>query len=282
MSRKISAVLFGLFLFLLGIVVCVKPTCARVVHEAFLGRAVALRANDAIWEWYPDVDENLDWAIQLQEKVTDHRQLDRIAAKYLDALADYYQVEERNLEGIFEDPDVSENLEALNQDIIKELETKFGPVLNTAEKERFWEELYEAEYPVVEILNELPYFIRNFGDLAWTALGLYAVLTSLSLPLVLVLILAALGFWMYRGEKQKIKWLLHMAILFLADGVVIGVFLPFFVRSVSYGLTNRLIGRAWAIDMFAFWYMGILFLLAGAVLLLIWFRRIKKCEQQAV
>lgn len=265
MSRKIAAVLLGLFLLLAGITVCIRPICARVVHEAFLGRAVALRANDVIWDWYED--EDIDWAVELQEKVTGHKELDRAAAKYLDALAVY-----RRAEGNFREPDIRENLDRLNQDIARELEIKFRTELKAAERTMFLEELYEAESEVIEILSELPYFIRNFGSPAWMALGLYAILTSWSLRFLLLLILAALILWIYWMNRGKgAECLRHMAFPFLADGVILGLLLPALVRTVSYTVTNRLIGRAWAIDTFAFVYAGAVLVLIGGALLLVWY-----------
>lgn len=268
MSRKIAAVLFGIFLLITGAAVCIKPTCARVVHEAFLGRTVALRANDVIWEWYPELD--IDKGVELQEMVQGHGQLDCVAAEYLDALAKY-----RRMGEAFEAPDIRENLNALNRDIVRETASESGGELSADAQEQFMEELYKAEYPVIEILDELPYYIRNFGVLAWTALGLYGVLTSWQFLALLALFLLGLGFWMYRAEREKADLLRHGAIPFLADGVILGVLIPAFIRTVSLFITNRLIGRAWYINTSAFLHTGIGFAVIGILLLFIWNRRMR-------
>lgn len=274
MGKRILTVLLGAILLFAGLVICVRPVCARVIHEAFLGRAVALRANDVIWNWYSD--EDLDWAIGLQERVTAHRQLDRVAGKYLDALADYYRSEKNGTEGNFQEPDVSENLKALNEDMIQELEDKYKTGLSEIGRASLAEELYEVELPVIDTLNELPFFIRSFSWQGWMALGFYAFLTSWQLFLGLAASLGALGFWIYRLERDRARWSYHMGVLLMTDGAILGILVPLFVRSVSYRITNRLIGRSWMIDTSAFLYTGILFVLVGAALLFYWFRKTRK------
>ena len=111
--------------------------------------------------------------------------------------------------------------------------------------------------------------------MAWTALGLYGVLTSWQFFALLALFLLGLGFWMYRAEREKEELLRHGAIPFLVDGVILGVLIPAFIRTVSLSVTNRLIGRAWYIDTSAFLYTGIGFAVIGILLLFIWNRRMR-------
>lgn len=273
MSRKIPAVLLGIFLLITGAVICIKPVCGRVIHEAFLGRAVALRANDVIWKWCPDME--LNEAVVFQDMVQGHRQLDRAASKYLDALVKY-----RWSGDSFEAPDIRGNLGILNRDIVRRAESESGTELSADRRELFMEELYEAEYPVIEILNELPYYIRNFGALAWMALGLYGILTSWQFLGLMILFLLGLGFWMYRAEGEKTDLLRQTGILFLTDGVILGILVPAFIRAVSLPVTNRLIGRAWEIDTSAILYRGIGFAVIGILLLFIWNWRIRQAGEQ--
>lgn len=261
MGKKAAAVLLGIILLLAGGTICIKPICADVVKRAFLARAVAFRANEVLWNWYPD--EDTDKALKIQTMIMEHRQLNRIAVKYLNALAEY-----RSSGRDFREPDVSGNLKKMNESVLDRLESEFGGKMTQEGRTALLNELYEIEQEAIDRLNELPVFIRNFGEPAWLALGFYQAWTSRLFFLALAVTAAWLCFYTFRREEQKGKWLQRMAIVLLIDGAALGLVLPAMIRAVSYRVTNRMIGRAEMLDTSAPLYTGLAFALLAAGMLL--------------
>lgn len=261
MGKKAAAVLLFVVLLLAGGTICIKPMCADVVKRAFLSRAVALRANEVLWDWYSD--EELDRAIRIQKMIMDHKQLNLIAAKYLDALADY-QGAGRD----FREPDISGSLEKMNESVLRELESEFGEKMTQEGRTAFLKELYETEQEAVDRLNELPFYIGNFGEPARLALRFYRVWTSRLFFLALMALAAGLGFYTFRREEEITKWLMRTAVFLLADGAVLGIVLPMAIRAVSYRISNRVIGRAEMLDTSALLYTGIIYMLLAVGMML--------------
>lgn len=261
LGRVALAGLFGLFLFAAGILVCIKPICSRAIHEAFLGRSVALRVNDVIWMWMNGDD--IDCAVEIQEKVEEHAQLERIAAKYLDALADF-----SGSDKVFVSLDISGELAVLNEDIIRMLESERGQKLGEEQRQSVIRGLEGEEAQVIGILDDLPYFIGNFGEPARLAIRLYRILTSRMLLAAVALVLVFLGVWMYRAQERKGAMLWHMAVPFLVDGGMLGVILPMVIGRIGMQITNRVLGRAGEVDVSPMRYAGCLFVGIAFVLIL--------------
>lgn len=251
-GRIVSALLFGVILLMMGTAICVKPVCSRVIHQAFLGRSVALRANDVIWKWFETDD--IDKAIQIQERIENHAKLERIAAKYLSALADF-----SGEAGMFEKPDVNAELTALNEDVIQMLESELEQEIEGVKRQSVIRELEKAESQVIEILDEMPYLIGNFGTPARFAIRLYGILTSWQLLGGMALILLLLEVWMYGAQGRKAEMLWYMAIAFLVDGGMLGVILPMGIGRIGIHITSRVLGRASEIDVAPLRHMGLLF-----------------------
>ena len=76
---KLLSVLFGIILFLLVGISCVKPIATSLIRDAYVGSAFSFRINDVIHEACPEME--LDSAIELQEFVEKHPRLNQVIHK---------------------------------------------------------------------------------------------------------------------------------------------------------------------------------------------------------
>lgn len=252
--------LFALLLLLSGLLFCIRPVCAGLVREAFIGRAVALRMNDVIFQYFPDMD--IEAGIAIQETMEQHRQLDRITADYLDALADCGGSAEA-----WRSPDVSKAFEKLSQDVILALQQKGGCAISPELETQLLTQFREKQAAVLSILEELPYLTGLFRGPAGAALTLYRILTSVPFAAAVLLLTAGTGALLYVRRKENAEWVKSLAAASLADGVILAVLLPLLLQTVTLPLTNRVLGRSMFIDASAFRLAGVILLLAGGLLL---------------
>ncbi len=258
-KSKALSFLFTFLLLLSGLLFCIRPVCADLIREAYIGRAVALRMNDVIFAHFPDMD--IEAGIAIQEKMERHRQLNRMTAAYLDAVADCV-----GSGAAWSSPDVSEAFEKLSQDVILALQQEGGCVISPELEAQLLTEFREKQGAVLSILEELPSLPDRFGRPARAALILYRFLTSVPFTAAVLFLTAAIGILLYFRRKENAEWIKSFAAAGLADGIVLAILLPLLIQAVTLPLTNRVLGRSMFIDVSAFRLSGTVLLLAGGLL----------------
>ena len=179
-KRIFLSLLLALVLMLGGISLCLKPICAKLIRDNGIGRAVALRINDVLYEHFPQTI-SIDNAAEIQNRMEKHPALAKISVKYLDAFAN----------GTFsaEFPDTSAEYDVFNEEILDDLETALGFPLDLSVRQTMEQELREKEAVVADMLFSLfSSFDRHFGRFASIALRLYGSYTSLPFRIALALI----------------------------------------------------------------------------------------------
>ena len=257
------SLLLALVLMLGGISLCLKPICAKLIRDNGIGRAVALRINDVLYEHFPQAI-SIDNAAEIQNRMEKHPALAKISVKYLDAFAN----------GTFsaEFPDTSAEYDVFNEEILDDLETALGFPLDLSVRQTMEQELQEKEAVVADMLFSLfSSFDRHFGRFASIALRLYGSYTSLPFRIALALI-AFLLIWLL-WKKEGPSCLKAIGVCCIADGLILAAFLPFLLFITAYTLTNRLIGRTTEIPVFPLFIAGGLFLVAGLLLFFLGGRR---------
>ncbi len=262
-KRIFLSLLLALVLMLGGISLCLKPICAKLIRDNGIGRAVALRINDVLYEHFPQTI-SIDNATEIQNRMEKHPALAKISVKYLDAFAN----------GTFsaEFPDTSAEYDVFNEEILDDLETALGFPLDLSVRQTMEQELQEKEAVVADMLFSLfSSFDRHFGRFASIALRLYGSYTSLPFRIALALI-ALLLIWLL-WKKEGPSCLKAIGVCCIADGLILAAFLPFLLFIAAYTLTNRLIGRTAEIPVFPLFIAGGLFLAAGLLLFFLGGRR---------
>ena len=266
--EKVTAVLFGISILFLGMLLCVKPVCGSTISKVFIEDAVIHRVFDVVYEKFPDIStEQLD---SIDKALKKSPELEKMASKYLDATA-----ESINDTGEFNIPDTNENFNKLNQLVIQAVEQETGIQMEESEQGEFTDQLELVEQDVQEILQEIPFFIQNFGIYANIALKLYGLLTSKILLAIVILINGILGAILINTSKQK--WIKTMGIIGIIDGVVLGFFIPLFIKWIGFALTNRLLGRTSELEVMSLYITGGVLCVSGVLLLLgRYFRRLAR------
>lgn len=252
-----SCLLFMLF-FVSGISLCMKPVCTGLVREAYIGRAIALRMNDVINEYEPDMAP--DTGVALQEQIMSHPRLLPVISRYLDALA----VFSRN--GNWQKPDTIRFLREMNQDISNTMEQKLHLQAHTQNQEAFLSDLLDAQEEVIAILDSLPdtSLVRDVRPV----LLLYGALTSALFQIICFLLILVLVVRMYRNGQSFRSWAKAVGGTALVNGAMTGILVPLLCRMLTLSVTNRFLGRSMYIDMTAFRIAGALSAGVGAFLLL--------------
>ena len=261
-KRIFLSLLLALVLMLGGISLCLKPICAKLIRDNGIGRAVALRINDVLYEHFPQTI-SIDNATEIQNRMEKHPALAKISVKYLDAFAN----------GTFsaEFPDTSAEYDVFNEEILDDLETALGFPLDLSVRQTMEQELQEKEAVVADMLFSLSSFDRHFGRFASIALRLYGSYTSL--PFRIALALIALLLIRLLWKKEGPSCLKAIGVCCIADGLILAAFLPFLLFITAYTLTNRLIGRTAEVPVFPLFIAGGLFLAAGLLLFFLGGRR---------
>ena len=70
-KRIFLSLLLALVLMLGGISLCLKPICAKLIRDNGIGRAVALRINDVLYEHFPQTI-SIDNATEIQNRMEKH------------------------------------------------------------------------------------------------------------------------------------------------------------------------------------------------------------------
>ncbi len=259
-GKVLIAFLF-LSIFLIGLLLCIKPVSVTVIRQAFIDDAVRLRVNNVIYNEYPDLE--IDSLIVIDEEVRNNSQLDLVVVKYLDALAKLIGGGEE-----FMLPSTGKNFEEMNLEIIHILEDELGHELTETKQEKIIYGLNNVELQVTDILVDLPYYIGNFGSLALTAVKFYGILTSKLLLVTMILLTGALEVALYFSRRQKQKWLQITGVISIIDGIILGAMIPIIISSLDYRITDRLLGRSMNIDTSAFITLGVILVFLGIVICL--------------
>ena len=183
---KVLTAFLCLSIFLIGLLLCIKPVSVNVIRQAFIDDAVRFRVNDVIYDEYPDLE--IDSLIVIDEEVGNSPQLNLVVAKYLDALGKFIGDGEE-----FISSSTSKNFEEMNLEIIHTLEDELGYEIIETKQEEIMYGLNNVELQVTGILADLPYYIGNFGSLALTAIKFYGILTSKLLLVTMILLTGGLG-----------------------------------------------------------------------------------------
>lgn len=251
-----------LFLFLSAAAFCVKPLCSDLVSSAYLGRAFALRINDTINAYFPEM--NPDTALSLQEMVEDHSQVKSIAAAYLDSLA---AVSPGQSQYSWEKPDVSDNLTRLNEDLQNALEEKLQIQLSYQEREQLSSDLQLRESAALSRINDLYYL--GLQEPTGFLLKLYRIMSSIPFQVLLCLLTVLVLFLFWPLHRDIAACFSPIGKCFLTAGICIGVLLPAAFYGISLPLTNRVLGRSMYLNLTCFFIAGGVLFLIGISLLLV-------------
>ncbi len=251
-----SFLLFLLF-FLFGLSVCTKPVCTGLIREAYIGRAIALRTNDVIHGYFPDMAA--DTGLTLQEMTERHAQLNAVVRQYLDALVCFAQ------NGDWQPPDCTAHFEKMNRDILRTVEEGLQFQADDSLRIQFLARLQEAQWEACAILNTLP--SSSLVAHARPILLLYGALTSPVLRLLCLTCLLLLAVRLLYLSGGFPLWTKAVGIPAAACGIVTGVLLPACCRFFTLPVTNRFLGRSMYIDTTCFMAAGGIYAAAGTALL---------------
>lgn len=268
MKNKLLKILFGICLFIFIGINCIKGVSIDVIKEAFIGRAFSFRINDVIWEACPQMD--IDTAIELQEMMQEHQQLDRIIHRYLCAYSDYLKGDV----GVLQKIDNESAFGRMNQEILRETK-KLNPSENmTISDDEFLTEVRLAEEEVETILrDEVPGHLQNFGELAILAINMYALFTSIGVQLILLLIMLSLIIYiLIKASDDKKVVLNSFGKIFVIHGCFWAIIVSGLIRILDRSLlsiVDRIMGRAMMIDCSPFVHNGAGLIVIGVVFILL-------------
>lgn len=216
MGKKKVSFLFGVLLFLFIGINCMKAVSVDLIKEGFIGSAFSFRINDVIWTASPEM--NINDAVDLQELMQEHPQLDKIIHQYLRAYAKYLSGNEQ----AFKNFDSKKSFKKMNQDILKETKKRTpGGTLAMGDQE-FLAKVRLAEEEVESILQDtIPYNLKNFGKPAVFAISIYSFATSPLVQIGIILLLFAMVVKIYMLSDGKLK---HLFVSFGRTFVIHGVF----------------------------------------------------------
>lgn len=263
-TGKVMTVLFSISILFLGMILCVRPVCGSTISRVFIEDAVNHRVFDVVYEKFPDI--STDQLNAIDEVLRKSPELEKMASKYLDATA-----ESINDIGEFKIPDTNENFNKLNQLVIQEVEHETGIQMGEEEQGKFKDQLELVEQDVQGILQEIPFFIQNFGSYANIALKLYGLLTSKIILAVSILITIIFGAALIYTRNKN--WMKRMGLVAIIDGVILGIFIPIMINQIGYIITNRLLGRSSKIETISLFITGSVLIVAGSLLLLVDLKR---------
>lgn len=264
-NYKIVLVLFSCTLFILVGASCIRPVATNLVRDAYIGSAFSFRINDVIDRACPEME--IDKAIELQELVETHPQLNKIVHQYLCAYADWLQ---GNRDAVY-DVDSEKAFTKLNQEIVAETKQRNPESELAIGEEEFIAEISQAEAEVENILqNQIPYYLQNYGRPAITAIKIYRGWTSVWLYMALVLIMAVLVSPVC--VKYNRGFFCSLGKVLLLQGCFWAVALPVFIKftdRILLRLVDRILGRSMFIEAAPFiWRGGILIGLGILVIIL--------------
>lgn len=255
MKKKIYSILLGVCLFLLVGIGCMKSVSIDLVREAFISSAFSFRINDVIREASPEIDIND--AIELQEWMEKHPQLNKIIHNYLHAYANYL---DGNYE-IFETLDHEKAFQKMNQEILKETKKRNPEETLTISDKEFLAKVRLAEEEVESILqDEIPYNLQNFGEMAIFAIKIYSIVTSLWVQIGLLFIILLLAIRICIHTKNDWGVILKsFGKIFVLHGCFWAAAVPAFIKIADWrlpGIVDRFLGRSMFLDISPFLWSG--------------------------
>lgn len=255
MKKNVYSLFLGVCLFIFVGISCMKAVSIGLIREAFISSAFSFRINGVICEASPEIDIND--AIELQELMEKHPQLNKIIHNYLHAYAKY-------LDGdydIFGTLDHEKAFQKMNREILNETKKRNPDKTLTISDEEFLAKARVAEAEVELILqDEIPYNLQNFGEMAILAINIYSVMTSLWVQiglLFIMLLLVIKNFMQMKNDRNIIFE--SFGKLFVLHGCFWAVVIPAFIKIAGWRLlyiVDRFLGRSMFLDITPFLWRG--------------------------
>ena len=253
---------FGYCLFLLVGISCVKSVSTGLIRDAYIGSAFSFRINDVIALACPDLE--IDEAIELQELVQKHPQLNRIIHRYLCTYADWLDGDGE----AFKNVNNEKAFKKLNHDILAETKRRNTRASLAISDEEFLTQLMQEEANVEFILeNRVPQNLQNFGKPAIVAIKVYSAVTSLWVQILLLLIMALLISPLFAAYSRRFCRVL--GIIFLVQGCFWAVVIPVIIKVADWRLlhfVDRILGRSMFLEVTPFLWRGGMLLGIGSLL----------------
>ena len=181
-------IIFGICLFILVGISCMKAVSIDLIKDAFIGSAFSFRINDVISEASPEM--NINDAIDLQELMEDHPKLDKVIHQYLCAYGKYLNGDYQ----VFDTLNIENHFQKMNEDILKETKKRTPENILTMSDQEFLANVRLAEEEVELILQDTRLLnnLQNFRNLTIYAINLYSFATSIGVQSILLLIMLLL------------------------------------------------------------------------------------------
>ena len=260
-NSKIPFFLFGICLFLLVGISCVRPFSTGLVRDAYIGSAFSFRVNDVIRIACPDLD--VDKGKELQDLVETHPQMDSIIHRYLCACSDLFSGDKRALKNV----DNESSFEKMNRDILEETKRRYQGNSMALSDEEFLEQLTLEEEEIEYILEE---WLPAYGEPVAVVFQLYRALTSVWVPIVLILVMALCLSPLFVGYSEK--FCRSVGKILLITGCFWAVALPVFVKAYDWRLrylVDRILGRSMHLNVTPFMWRGGILIGLGLLLLIL-------------
>lgn len=263
---KKYSILFGCCLFLLVGFSCILPISTNLIRDAYIGSALSFRINDAIALAYPEME--LEEAIELQELVERHPQLNKLIHNYLCAYGDYLW----GGTAVFESMDNEKFFDRMNQNILAEAQKRNPGAAPAISREDFLALMKAAEAEVESVLqNRIPHNLQNFGKPGLAAIVVYRIATSIwtrkGLLLLMVLLLIKLA-----EKPEEYAFYTRFWKIFVAHGCFWAVIIPVGIKAAGsslLGVVDRILGRSMYLDVTPFLWSGGILAVIGILLLLL-------------
>lgn len=273
MKIKPCKIIFGICLFILVGINCMKAVSIDLIKEAFIGSAFSVRINDVISEASPEM--NINDAIDLQELMEDHSGLDKVIHQYLCAYGKYLNGNHQ----VFDTLNIEKHFQKMNEDILKETKKRTPEKALTISDQEFLAKVRLAEDEVMEILQDTRLLnnLQYFGELAIFAINLYSLTTSIGIQSIILLIMLFLIIKICRlsGSDFKESYLVFGRLL-SAHGVfwIVVYVLAKLADWRLLSVVDRFLGRSKFIEGTPFLKSGAGLLILGIMFII--FSRVKK------
>lgn len=262
---KLSAIIFFVSLFCLGVSFCLKPICTQTVQNLVLNETVTDYLTDGISQenkvssnHTADSTETSSQGTNIEktdiitkeqiekveEIVQSSPELRDLASEYLEQYAQYME------DGVSSIPESQkeELMNSVNEDILDVLEDESSSSFTESDRQRYKTALEEKEQAVFDTLDEMPSALEQTMPDAAAALKTYGKAVSMETQAGLAAAAIITGILLMICRRYQFRWAKSIGVFTLIDGLLIAFAVPYIAEILSGFLTNQLLGRTGDID----------------------------------
>lgn len=258
---------FSIILFLLLILTpnLGKYTVAEVISREQVGRAVVLRMNDVIYQYYNNID--LDISVRMQKEMISNPVFTRITIKKINEA-----IHTLAFNKLYAPIETTEEAERIVSDTISIINTNFGDAYT---KDPSFKDALLSE--VQDGINALSYYTNNITSSSYIItrypfIRFFLILYSFTVsPIgIIILICIILCLLLYEMKTDdKVTVIKSVSIDFIFTGIIEGILMSAAIKFFSISLASNILGRAMQLRIHYFAITGIILLIAGILLQII-------------